>query len=160
MNKMNILQAPVRPIPYLAEAPRPWVFLAGSIEMGAAIDWQAEIANRLKHLNGTLFNPRRSEWDASWGPGHPELIRQINWELDFLERANIIVMYLDPSTKSPISLLELGLNSNARLSDMLVCCPDGFYRKTNVEVVCNRYKIPLFQTFEELVSGLVGALVE
>lgn len=155
---MNVFRAPARPIPHLNESPRPWVFLAGSIEMGAAADWQSKVESTLKVFTGTLFNPRRDEWDASWDHGHPELIRQINWELDFLERADVILMYLDPTTRAPISLLELGLNSNPgeqQSPDLLVCCPQGFYRQTNVEVVCGRYMIPLFKDLPASLDHLV-----
>ena len=45
------------------------VFLAGSIEMGKAVDWQTQIENELKDkLDGdtvvTLYNPRRDDWDC------------------------------------------------------------------------------------------------
>lgn len=57
-------------------------------------------------------------------------------------------MYLDPNTKSPISLLELGLHANSK--KLWVVCPDGFWRKGNVEVVCSLYDIPLFNSLDEL----------
>ena len=41
------------------------VFLAGSIEMGAAWDWQKYVEKKLKKENITLFNPRRDDWDSS-----------------------------------------------------------------------------------------------
>lgn len=48
---------------YLTE-PRPWVFLAGSIEMGEAEDWQAQVVKELSDY--TILNPRRGDWDSSW----------------------------------------------------------------------------------------------
>ena len=42
------------------------VFLAGSIEMGKAEDWQAKLEKSLKDLEITVFNPRRDDWDSSW----------------------------------------------------------------------------------------------
>ena len=57
-------------------------------------------------------------------------------------------MYIDPQTKSPISLLELGLFAHSK--KLLVVCPDGFWRKGNVEVVCSQYDIPLFDSIEDL----------
>lgn len=59
-------------------------------------------------------------------------------------------MYFDPSTKSPISLLELGLY--ARAGKMIVCCPDGFWRKGNVDIVCFRHKIKQVQTLDALIN--------
>ena len=69
-----------------------------------------------------------------------------------LEDSDIIFMYLAPDTQAPISLLELGLN--AASGKMIVVCPDGFWRKGNVEIVCTRYNIPLFNTLEEGMGGL------
>jgi hypothetical protein len=57
-----------------------------------------------------------------------------------------VFIYLDPNTKSPISLLELGLV--AERDTAVVCCPDGFWRKGNIEIVCERENIPLFDDFD------------
>ena len=128
------------------------IFLAGSIEMGIAEDWQKDLGDWLLSKNYNVFNPRRKDWDSSWIQTYenPNFSQQVKWELNALEKADTIIMYLDPSTKSPISLLELGLHANSK--KLLVVCPDGFYRKGNVEVVCSIYDIPLFNSIEELKS--------
>jgi hypothetical protein len=69
-----------------------------------------------------------------------------------LEDCDIIFMYFDPGTKSPISLLELGLHASS--GKMIVVCPDGFWRKGNVEIVCTRFNIPLFNTLEDGMGSL------
>ena len=51
---------------------------------------------------------------------------------------------------SPISLLEFGLH--ARSGKMVVFCPEGFWRKGNVDIVCERYGIPQVEEMEELVT--------
>jgi len=133
----------------------PTIFLAGSIEMGKAEDWQTEIETLFKnHLQVTLFNPRREEWDASWTQDieNPQFYQQVNWELNALEKSDLIFMYFAPETKSPISLLELGLF--AHTGKMIVCCPEGFWRKGNVDIVCDRYNIPLFTDFTAATSAL------
>jgi hypothetical protein len=61
-------------------------------------------------------------------------------------------MYFSPETKSPISLLELGLHAES--DRMIVCCPPGFWRKGNVDIVCTRYNIPLFNDMESAINGL------
>jgi hypothetical protein len=127
------------------------IFLAGSIEMGLAENWQEvfiDVLNK-KDANLTIFNPRRDNWDSSWEQNidNPNLNYQVNWELDKLELSDSIIMYFDPKTKSPISLLELGLFATS--NKLFVICPDGFWRKGNVEIVCHRNKIPLFNTIEE-----------
>lgn len=43
------------------------VFLAGSIEMGKAIDWQKEIGDEFENSDDVcILNPRRDDWDSSW----------------------------------------------------------------------------------------------
>jgi hypothetical protein len=130
------------------------VFLAGSIEMGVAEDWQTKVANRFEKHQVTLYNPRRDEWDSSWKQEQKEsnFNEQVNWEMNNLEDCDIIFMYFDPGTKSPISLLELGLHADS--GKMIVVCPDGFWRKGNVEIVCTRFNIPLFNSLD----GGMGAL--
>jgi hypothetical protein len=42
------------------------IFLAGSIEMGKAEDWQKKLGEWLLLKNYNIFNPRRKDWDSSW----------------------------------------------------------------------------------------------
>ena len=137
------------------------VFLAGSIEMGKAVDWQTKIENELKDKLDddtvvTLYNPRRDDWDSSWTQSIEDdnFREQVEWELDALEKANKIVVYIDPETKSPITLMEIGLHAHS--NKMCVCCPEGFYRKGNIDVVCNKYNIPMVDD----VDGLVKFILE
>lgn len=74
-----------------------------------------------------------------------------------LEAADIVAMYVAPETKAPVSLLELGLH--ARSGKLRVCCPDGFWRQGNVEMVCARYGVPLFDTLDALISGLRASVL-
>ncbi len=120
------------------------VFLAGSIEMGKAVDWQAQVKELLKNTDWNILNPRRNDWDSSWVQSieNPQFREQVDWELNAQDNADRIFMYFAPETKSPISLLELGLYASS--GKMIVVCPDGFWRKGNVEMVCKRYNIPLY----------------
>ena len=132
------------------------IFLAGSIEMGSAEDWQKVLISEILQMNKniTIYNPRRDDWDSSWvqEQANPQFNHQVNWELNSLEVSDIIFMYFSPETKSPISLLELGLN--AANKKMIVCCPDGFWRKGNVDVVCSRMGIPLFTDMKSAIGAL------
>ena len=59
------------PAPVSLDGRTPAVFLAGSIEMGAAADWQTQAERALRDLDVVLLNPRRDEWDerdADRGP--------------------------------------------------------------------------------------------
>jgi len=128
------------------------VFLAGSIEMGKAIDWQTEISNKCKDEDVVLFNPRRDDWDSSWKQeiGNDKFREQVEWELNALRQSEKIVIYFDPKTKSPITLMELGLHANSK--KMCVCCPEGFFRKGNVDIVCKQYGVPMVDDIDGLVK--------
>jgi hypothetical protein len=134
------------------------VFLAGSIEMGKATNWQAQVEQALVDVDAVVFNPRRDDWDSTWEQSinNPNFKGQVDWELDALEAANFIAMYLEPGTMSPISLLELGLFANS--SKLIVCCPQGFWRKGNVDILCARHNIRQVDTLEELIA-LTTAIV-
>jgi hypothetical protein len=127
------------------------VFLGGSIEMGLAEPWQERLVNEFKDTDIRFLNPRRDDWDSSWvqEASNPQFAQQVNWELDALEYSDLIVFYFDPNTKSPITLMELGLHALSK--KVIVCCPDGFWRKGNVEIVCQRYGIKMVNNFDELV---------
>lgn len=86
------------------------IFLAGSIEMDKAINWQKRCEELLQD-DYIIFNPRRNEWDSSWSQTieNDNFKEQVNWELHALEKADIIIMYFAGNTMSPISLLEFGL---------------------------------------------------
>lgn len=134
-------------------------FLAGSIEMGAAELWQDKVAKALAHRDEVvLFNPRRDDWDSSWVQSihDKNFNEQVTWEMDKLEESDFIVYYFDPNTKAPITLLELGLHARDGASShcICVCCPDGFYRKGNVEMVCARFGITLVNTLEEMIAWM------
>jgi hypothetical protein len=67
----------------------------------------------------------------------------------------VVVLVLLPETQAPISLLELGLVVGKK--PMVVHCPDGYWRRGNVDVVLARYggsAIHRAETLEEL-PGLV-----
>jgi hypothetical protein len=134
------------------------VFLAGSIEMGQAEPWQAVLEQALADTDVLILNPRRDEWDANWVQSidNPAFREQVEWELAAQERAALIAMYFAPATRAPITLLELGLA--ARSGKLVVCCPEGFWRKGNVEVVCARYQVPLVADLAGLVQAVRARL--
>lgn len=129
------------------------IFLAGSIEMGKAEDWQTELTNHLDNV--VIFNPRRDDWDSTWlqSVKDHQFFSQVNWELDHLEKADVIAMYFAPGTQSPISLMELGILTR-RPKSVIVYCPEGFWRKGNVDVVCLRHGIPVYEDKEAFFDAV------
>lgn len=138
------------PAPLPAPKGRPAIFLAGSIDNGEAIDWQGEMIAALAADDVVILNPRRETWPSDQNTESALFREQVQWELDGLERADIVAVYLAPGSLAPISLLELGLH--AQSGKIILCCPSGFWRKGNVDFVAERYAI-------ETVAS-VGALVD
>lgn len=146
------------------QAPNPFekgnnftIFLAGSIEMGVAEEWQKVVIERLSQQeyaeNLLVLNPRRDDWDSSWVQDitNDQFRSQVQWELDSIEKSDLTLVYFDPETQSPITLMELGLLAKLH-NDVIVCCPDGFWRKGNVQVLCDKYNMKLTNTKDEFFS--------
>jgi hypothetical protein len=131
------------------------IFLAGTIEMGASEDWQYELGIKLSS-EWNVFNPRRDGWDPTWEQKfeNPQFSQQVRWELDALDKADVIVIYFLPETKSPISLLELGLYASS--GKVHVICPDGFWRKGNVDIVCSIYDIPQYESINDFIENFTN----
>ena len=136
------------------EDKRTKIFLGGSIDLGKAENWQAKVEQSLSNSNVILLNPRRDDWNKDWKPvsSDKNFRIQVEWELNALEQADYIIMYFAPQSQSPISLLELGLY--AKTKKLLVVCPEGFWRKGNVDIVCEKYKIEMFDSIDSLLNTL------
>ena len=124
------------------------IFLAGTIDNGESYDWQNDIIKTFEKLDKELpveliiYNPRRSEWDKN--ASKKMLEEQIRWEQNHLDKADWIIMVLSDNSKSPISLLELGLYASSE--KLIVFCTDKFYRYDNVRLTCEQYLIPLINS--------------
>lgn len=143
-----------------ADDPRIKVFLAGSIDMGGSEDWQARAIAALSASDVVLLNPRRTDWNRAWKPvaEEPEFRRQVEWELDALERADLVLMYFAPGSQSPVTLLELGLH--ARSGKLLLACPEGYWRKGNVDILAQRYDVPAYPSFDALLAAVRTRIAE
>lgn len=140
------------------------VFLAGSIEMGKAEPWQEKLLSSLLNLEKyvvsirdiTLLNPRRPDWDSSWtqDESDPKFNEQVNWELEGIIRADVVFFYFDPETKSPVSLLELGIVLGSKIRTIVVC-PPGFWRKGNVDIACRRHNVKVFDSLDDGIREIV-----
>lgn len=132
------------------------IFLGGSIENGKAELWQDKLSSALIETfnNIVIFNPRRESWDANLSNTieNPIFEEQVSWEYEHLEKSDYILLYFQPGTLSPISLLELGLFAGK--SNLIVCCPDGFWRKGNVDFICKKFNIPTINNYMDVLNYL------
>lgn len=131
---------------------RPSIFLAGTIDMGNSIDWQKETINRLADRDLNVFNPRRNDWDSSWEQRatNEQFRRQVEWELKHLFRADVVFINILPDSKSPITLLEMGLF----IHKSIIVCPEQFYRSGNIQITAEFFDAPFFTDFESGIRYL------
>lgn len=130
------------------------IFLAGSIEQDTADRWQDRVVNQFKNSNVIIYNPRRAEWDDSWDHDSDEFHEQVSWEIDHILSCDQVLFYFDPDTKSPISLLELGLLCGIAPEKVIVCCPEAYWRYGNVRFMCEKYLIPLHHNLYNAVDAI------
>ena len=127
------------------------IFLAGTIDDGKSEDWQSKLIEELSDHEITVLNPRRNNWgDLS----DNELRKQITWELDHLEKADIIFMYIIGTSKSPISLLEMGIH--IKDLKLIVVCEPEFYRYENVKITCEYYNAELYDSLGLGIDALIS----
>ena len=125
------------------------VFLAGTIDNGKSLNWQDKVIIELINLGieCEIFNPRREHWNPN--QTKEDMEKQIKWEQDHLDSADVIAMVLLDDSKSPISLLELGLYAKSK--KIVVFCTPNFYRFDNVRMTCKKYNIELVQDLNPLI---------
>lgn len=140
------------PQPYESQGEKA-VFLSGSIDKGP-ITWQAKLSDALSSLPITILNPHRSDWDSTWVEdiSDSRFYEQVMWEQNMMEAAEVIAMYFSPDSQAPITLLEFGLF--ARSGKVVVACPEGYWKRGNLQVVCRRLGIELLGSLEELHKAI------
>ena len=127
------------------------VFLAGAIDMGAAVDWQAYVIELLTNTAMVLFNPRRPGTD--WPEEYQD--EQIEWELNLLDKCDAIFMWLPSNAKAPISLFEAGLYWQS--GKLCIGADLEFYRRRNLELTGKRYGVYIYKTLDDALTSLVSA---
>ena len=121
---MNYIEAPQE----FASFSIPSVFLAGTIT--GSSDWQAELCQRIKDINVTVFNPRRKNFPMS-DPKAAEA--QITWEYNYLRKATFISFWFAKETIGPIVLFELGAHSMTT-KPLIVGMDPEYPRRQDVEI--------------------------
>ncbi|KAK0708021.1 hypothetical protein B0H67DRAFT_648134 [Lasiosphaeris hirsuta] len=154
LKKAQLVLAPARPTLIGQRS----VFLAGTTTQTSGPDWRGVLADALSHLPVTIFNPLRPDWDSSWRtePSFTPYREQTEWELDMMERADVIVVYYGPNTDAPIALLEFGLC--ARQGKAIVACHRDFRKRGNVQIVSQRLGVEFLEDVDDLAAAAVRKL--
>jgi len=135
------------------------VFFAGSTSNVDSTDWRDTLASLLSETPVTIYNPYRADWDSSWREDvdFAPYREQVEWELEKQEAADMVVVYFHPATKAPISLLELALCARIP-GKAIVYCPIGYWKRGNVQIVCQKYRVETVESIEGLKDAILKRL--
>jgi len=81
----------------------------------------------------------------------------VEWELEKQDQADIVVVYFHPATQAPISLLELGVCARFP-GKAIVVCPEGYWKRGNVQIVCNKFGFEMVDTVDGLKEAIMKKL--
>lgn len=136
------------------------IFLAGTIGGGEnsetthKVNWQKDAIELIKkkypYMDIVIFNPRRENWPAKGDKSN--INYQIQWELDHMEKADLIIMNILGDSLSPITLMEMGLWAGKNPDKLIVSCPTDFWRYDNVSNLCQRYGITRFPSLSCIID--------
>lgn len=130
---------------------RPFIFLSGTDDTECSPNWHDWVAQWLQNLPVTVFNPRGNGFNPKSSKYTRNLL--VDWEMDYINVADLIILYFYPGTLSTTSLLMLALYIGSKKS-IVVCCPNGYWKKKAVQVLCQRGSIALFETSEEFKQAI------
>lgn len=135
------------------------VFLAGTTSRVDASDWRETLSASLADVPVTIFNPYRADWDSSWREDidFAPYREQVEWELEKQDEADLVVVYFHPATQAPVSLLELGLCARFP-GKAIVVCPEGFWKRGNVQIVCAKFGVEMVDSVEGLKEAILTRL--
>ena len=154
---MNIMIRP--PIGDRMDMPEAFrIFFVGSIDNGNAEEWQDKLFKDLvecptglvpinKERDIICFNPRREDWKQL---DQDNLEKQIKWELNFIDHADLVVVYFADTSYAPITFLELG-TLLANRKNVIIYCSEEFYRYDNVRVTAEHYDRTICTTYEDFL---------
>ena len=140
------------------------VFLAGSIDDGAASPWREGMVQHFRdtrferyHPEMTFVDPLRKKWEGNCDASidNPMLYEQMAWELDKMDDSDGIFMFFEGGSKSPITLLELGLCAGRYPDKLIVVCEESFWRRGNVQFICQEFNISIFTNLKAGYKELV-----
>lgn len=139
----------------LKQSPFPIVFLAGTIDMNRGERWQDRIISQFEDYNVNFANPRREGiWSGEPVLSNPLFKEQVDWELTYIDFANIVAFYFADGSDSMITLMELGYVAAKRNVPFIVKCSDKYKRQGNVEFMTKRACGEFYTTDEEFVEAI------
>jgi hypothetical protein len=141
------------------------VFVAGTSEESMGTEWRGQVVAGLEDLPIAIVKSRLAERGGAgeqrcW---NPQFRSHVKRERAGLDDADVVLMYLGRGPACARLMLDLGSLVMERLGNTLVvCCPEEFELRGDVEMMAERQEICLVESLDEMVaearSRLKGAL--
>jgi hypothetical protein len=134
-------------------------FLAGATSKVDTRDWRDVLIASVSDIPVTIYNPYRPDWDSSWREdiNFTPYREQVEWELDKQDKADFVIIYFHPDTQAPISLLEFGICMRTP-EKAIVVCPEGYWKRGNVEIVCQKFGVEMLNSVDELRRAIINKI--
>lgn len=89
----------------------------------------------------------------------PEFKEQVDWEFRALGDSDILIFNFLTDSVSLITMMKLG-EQCCRLTHfyspkIYVICPEAFWRSGNVKHLCQRWRVPVFETEQEFFETFI-----
>lgn len=141
--------------PERREVEGPTIFLGGSI-IGAE-DWQSKAVDLIIN-HASVFNPRRPWFGTAEdrkGNKSDIFVEQVEWELDYLQKADIILFWLPKDTWGRTSRFEIGWIAGQG-KPIVVGIEEGFPGERYLRhVLENRLGLKTYKTLQETCEEAV-----
>ncbi|TGO65756.1 hypothetical protein BCON_0001g00720 [Botryotinia convoluta] len=173
---------------YPHNLPHPVIFLSGTTNYNKDESrWQVILTDRLlarsrststdnKNATNepnsfapvTIIDPYNPAWDSTWreDPSDERFVTQVNFELEGLELADIVVVGLIGADvragkigAGGAALVELGTVLKGKGRKVVVCVEKGFWKEGYVKVLCERFGVQCLDSLS-MVETIVGAGVD
>ncbi|THC97165.1 hypothetical protein EYZ11_003330 [Aspergillus tanneri] len=135
------------------------VFLAGTTSKIDMSDWRETLSASLSDVPVTIYDPYRADWDSSWREdiNFAPYRKQVEWELDKQDKADIVVIHFHPATQAPVSLLEFEIWARVP-GKVITVCPEGYWKRGNVQIVCRKFGVEMVDNVDGLKEAVVKRL--
>ncbi|MEP2240010.1 MAG: nucleoside 2-deoxyribosyltransferase domain-containing protein [Maribacter sp.] len=127
------------------------IFLAGSMDHKQEGSWRTKVIAEFGAHD--IFDPTHVHHNNL---NDEQMKRHVQWELDALQLADMILLNFLPIALSPISLVELGMY--VRSNKLIVICPKAFYKSNYVNTLCKKYNTPIFNNITEAKTLLKNSI--
>ena len=114
-------------------------------------DWQSKFTTKLEDLRVDVFCPR---YPSSHTVPAPDGL--FEWEIDHMSIANVIAFNFISNEDCSSALIALGMY--ARTDRIIVCCDDEFYKKGDIDALCDREDIPQVDSLDLLIKWTIARI--